>query len=218
MAKVAIVGANGNIGRLLISTLVERGDTAVGVVRKPEQVEEIDRLGAKGALVDIEEVDVAQLVEAIKGCDSIVFTAGAGQGSGPERKQTVDYGGSVLSAQAAEQAGIKRFVQISAIGVDNPIIEDAGESWRAYVAAKRDADDSLRRSDLDWTILRPGRLTDEPGSGKVHLAETVRRDEIPRADVAGLTIACLDDPRTIGRQWEAVGGLDPIPEAIAAAL
>lgn len=218
MAKVAIVGANGNIGRLLISSLVERGDTAVGVVRKPEQIDEIEEAGAQGALVDVEHDTAGRLAEAILGSEAIVFTAGAGAGSGPERKRTVDYGGSVLSIAAARQADVKRFIQVSAISVDQPVPEDADETWKAYVAAKRDADVALRNSDLDWTILRPGLLTDDPGTGSVEVAETVARGPIPRADVAALIVACLDDSRTIRQQWAAISGPYPIPEAITRAL
>lgn len=218
MTQVAIVGARGKIGRLLIASLVERGDIAVGVVRKPEQVAEIEGLGARGALVDVETAEAEQLADAFRGSDAIVFTAGAGPGSGPERKRTVDYGGSMRSAAAAELAGIKRFVQISAISVDMPIRKDADESWTAYVAAKREADEALRGTALDWTIIRPGALTDDPGTGKVSIAESVTGGSIPRADVAALVLASLNDARTIGQQWEAVSGPQSIPDAIADAL
>lgn len=217
-SRIAIVGAGGKIGRRLISLLTARGDEAIGVVRKAEQVAELEELGARGVLVDIEAASAEELADAFHGSDAIVFTAGAGPGSGAARKRTVDYGGSVLAAEAAKIAGVRRFVQVSAISVDRPLPADADETWAAYVAAKRDADRVLRSTDLDWTILRPGGLTDDPGTGRISLAETVERGPIPRDDVAALILACLDDPRTIGGQWEAVSGPDPIPEAIAAAV
>ncbi len=215
---MTLIGASGKIGRRLIELLNQRDDTAIGVVRKPEQVEEIGQLGASGVRVDIETASAEQLAEAFEGSDAAVFVAGAGPGSGPARKRTVDYGGSVLAAEAAALAGVRRFVQISAIGVDNPVPADADETWAAYVAAKRDADTALRSTGLDWTILRPGGLTDEPGTGRVTLAETVERGAIPRDDVAALVLAVLADPATIGHQWEAVSGPRSIADAIAAAL
>lgn len=218
MAQIAIIGASGKIGRRLVELLVGPGDTPVGVVRKPEQVTELEEFGARAALVDVEVAGEEELAAAIKGCDALVFAAGAGPGSGTERKKTVDYGGSVLSMAASDLAGVKRFVQISAIGVDQSIPDDADETWAAYVAAKRDADAQLRSSGLNWTILRPGGLTDDPGTGQVALGESVERGSIPRDDVAALVVACLNDPRTVGRQWEAVGGDRSIPDAIDFAL
>ena len=131
--------------------------------------------------------------------------------------KTVDLGGSLKSIEGARSAGVKRFVQISAISVDEPVADDVGESWAAYVEAKRDADIALRDSDLDWTIIRPGGLTDDEPTGKVHLAESVEHATVPRADVAAVIAAALVEPGTIGKQWELVSGDTPIAEAITSA-
>ena len=135
-----------------------------------------------------------------------------------ERKRTVDLEGSLKSIQGAHAAGITRFVQVSAIDVDKQPPEDAAPVWKAYVDAKREADAALRISGLDWTILRPGRLTDDPATGRVALGEDVPRAEIPRADVAAVVAAVLDDEATHGRQWNLVGGQVPVEDAVAAAL
>ena len=148
----------------------------------------------------------------------MVFAAGGGPDGNAERKRTVDLEGSLKSVAAARQAGIDRFVQISAIGVDEPVAADAGDVWTAYVEAKRDADAALRASDLAWTIIRPGRLTDDPPTGLVALADDLDRGDVTRADVAAVVAAVLADDATVGRQWVLVGGTTPIPEAIRDAL
>ncbi|WP_226653799.1 SDR family oxidoreductase [Leifsonia sp. LS1] len=216
MSRVAIVGAHGKVAQQLMRVLYDQGDDFVGVVRNDEHAEDVYRLGGTGVLVDIETADVDALAAAFEGCDAVVFSAGAGGGSGAERKRTVDYLGSVKSAEAAARAGIRRFVQVSAWGVDNPVADDAAPDWRAYVDAKRDADDALRRSGLEWTILRPGALTFDEGTGRVTLGESVERGSIPREDVARLIAACLAEPGTIGKVWEVVSGDTPLDEAVRA--
>jgi uncharacterized protein YbjT (DUF2867 family) len=216
MSRVAIVGAHGKVAQQLMRVLYDQGDDFVGVVRADEHAEDVYRLGGEGVLLDIETADADAIAAAFEGCDAVVFTAGAGGGSGVERKRTVDYAGSVKSAEAAAKAGIRRFVQVSAWGVDSPVADDAAPDWRAYVEAKRDADTALRSSGLDWTILRPGALTFEEGTGHVALGASVDRGSIPREDVARLIAACLAEPGTIGKVWEAVSGPTPIEEAVRA--
>ncbi|MCU1438295.1 MAG: NAD-dependent epimerase/dehydratase family protein [Naasia sp.] len=218
MTRIAVVGAHGQVAQRLINLLHVRGDEPVGVIRSGEHADDLVRLGAEPAIVDIETASAEELGTAFAGAEAIVFAAGAGAGSTAERKWTVDYGGAVLSIAAAELAGVRRFVQISAIGVDAPLPDDTDEIWAAYVAAKRDADVRLRGSGLDWTILRPGALTTAPGTGRIRIGDTVPRGAIPRDDVAALVVAVLDEPRSIGRQWEAVGGDAPIGEAVLAAV
>jgi uncharacterized protein YbjT (DUF2867 family) len=193
--------------------LYDLGDDFVGVVRSDEHAEDVYRLGGEGVLLDIEASGAEELAAAIEGCEAVVFSAGAGAGSGIERKRTVDYGGSVKAQEAAQRAGIRRFVQVSAWGVDAPV-DDADPVWRAYVEAKRDADAVLRDSGLEWTILRPGGLTTEEGTGRVTLADSVPRGSIAREDVARLIALCLHEPATIGRQWEVVAGDTPLEEAV----
>ena len=215
MTRVAIIGAHGKVAQQLMRVLYDRGDDFVGVVRNDEHADDVYRLGGEGVLVDLESAEANTLAAAIAGCDAVVFAAGAGPGPGAERKRTVDFAGSTKSQEAAAQAGIRRFVQISAWGVDAPV-DDSDPVWKAYVEAKRDADAALRASTLDWTILRPGGLTTEEGTGSVTLGDTVPRGSIAREDVARLIAAALDEPRTIGRQWEVVGGDTPIEEAVRA--
>jgi uncharacterized protein YbjT (DUF2867 family) len=219
MARVAIIGAHGKVGMELMRELYDNGDDFVGIARGEEHAEDIFRLGGEGVRLDLEATDAATLARALEGCDAVVFTAGAGAGSGVERKRTVDYGASVLSVQAAQAAGIRRFVQISAAGVDDPatmtVVPDP--QWAAYVEAKRDADAELRASGLDWTILRPTTLTTGDGTGLVELAEHVDRanGSVPRADVAATVIAVLANPGSVGKQWELTGGSTPVAEAVS---
>ncbi|WP_025157511.1 SDR family oxidoreductase [Leifsonia aquatica] len=216
MSRVAIVGAHGKVAQQLMRVLYDQGDDFVGVVRNDEHAEDVYRLGGEGVLLDIEYADSDALAAAFAGCDAVVFAAGAGGGSGVDRKRTVDFAGSVKSAEAATAAGIRRFVQVSAWGVDSPVAVDATPDWRAYVEAKRDADTALRQSGLDWTILRPGALTFDEGTGGVTLGASVERGSIPREDVARLIAACLGEPGSIGKTWEVVAGDTPIEQAVRA--
>ncbi len=213
-SKVAIVGGHGKIAQLLITALVERGHQPVALVRKPEQTAALEALGAQTAMLDIEADDAARFAEVFAGADAVVFAAGGGGDGDIDRKKSVDLGGSLKSIEGATAAGVTRFVQISAISVDAELPEDTEPVWRAYVEAKRDADTALRGSDLDWTIIRPGGLTDDPATDSVALAPDLERGEVTRADVAAVIAACLEDPRTIGRQWTLTEGDQTIAEAI----
>ena len=216
MTRVAIIGAHGKVAQQLMRVLYDLGDDFVGVVRNDEHADDVYRLGGEGVLLDIEKSEADALAAAIEGCDAVVFTAGAGAGSGIERKRTVDYGGSVKAQEAAKQAGIRRFVQVSAWGVDAPV-DDADPVWKAYVDAKRDADAVLRDSGLEWTILRPGGLTMDEGTGRIRLGDSVPRGSIAREDVARLIALVLHEPATVGRQWEVVAGDTAIEDAVRAA-
>jgi uncharacterized protein YbjT (DUF2867 family) len=217
MSHIAIVGGNGQIARHVISQLVAEGHVPIALVRNPAYQHDLEQLGAHVRMLDIEQDSVDHFAAAFADCGAVVFSAGGGPDGNIERKRTVDLGGSLKSIEAAQQAGIDRFVQVSAIGVDRPVPDDADPVWKAYVEAKRDADAALRESGLDWTILRPGRLTDDDGTGLVTVADTTERGEIPRADVAAVVVAALDDDHSIGRQWDVVGGQTPVEEAVASA-
>ncbi len=217
MSQIAIVGGNGKIARHLIPQLAAGGHQPVALVRNPTYKHDLEQLGAHVRLLDIEQDEVDHFAAAFAECDAVVFAAGGGPDGNIDRKRTVDLGGSLKSIEAAQQAGIDRFVQISAINVDDPVADDTEPVWKAYVEAKRDADIALRDSGLDWTILRPGRLTNDEGTGEVALGEDIGRGEIPRADVAAVVVAVLDDPTSIGRQWNLVGGQTPVDEAVASA-
>ena len=217
MSHIAIVGGNGKIARHVIAQLAADGHQPVALVRNPAYKHDLEQLGAHVSMLDIEQDEVDHFAAAFAECDAVVFSAGGGPDGNIDRKRTVDLGGSLKSIEAARQAGIDRFVQISAINVDHPVPDDAQPVWRAYVEAKRDADAALRDSGLDWTILRPGRLTDDDGTGLVALGEDVGRGDIPRADVAAVVVAVLDIPTSIGRQWNLIGGQTPVDEAVASA-
>lgn len=214
MTRVAIVGAHGQVARHLIDLLSSGGHEPVGLVRNPAHRAELERRGAVVRMLDIEQADADAFASAFEGCDAVVFAAGGGPDGNKERKRTVDLEGALKSIEGAKRAGIDRLVQVSAIGVDEPLSDDLDEVWRAYVEAKRDADAALRTSGLEWTIVRPGRLTDAPPTGRVSLGEDVGRGDIARADVAAVLAAVLDDRRTIGRQWVVVNGDVPIKDAV----
>jgi uncharacterized protein YbjT (DUF2867 family) len=217
MSRIAIVGGNGKVARHIITHLVMDGHQPVALVRNPTYKHDLEQLGAHVRMLDIEQDGVDHYAAAFAECDAVVFSAGGGPDGNIERKRTVDLGGSLASIEAAHQAGIDRFVQISAINVDRPVPDDTRPVWKAYVEAKRDADIALRESGLDWTILRPGHLTDDAGTGLVTLGDSLERGDIPRADVAAVVVAALDNPVSIGRQWDLVSGQTPVDEAVASA-
>ena len=212
--RVAIVGGHGQIARQLHPLLVTAGHQPVALVRDNTHRAELEAAGAEVRLLDIEREDADAFGRAFEGCEAVVFAAGGGPDGNKERKRTVDLEGSLKSIEGAGLAGIRRFAQVSAIDVDRPVPADTGEVWRAYVEAKRDADAALRSSDLDWTIIRPGRLTDEAPTGLVALGPEVSRASVPRADVAAVLAAVLDRSATIGHQWNLVSGQTPVAEAI----
>jgi uncharacterized protein YbjT (DUF2867 family) len=210
--QIAIAGGHGKIALILARLLSDRGEEVRSLIRKPDHEHDIREAGAEPVLCDLEAVGADELAEAVRGADAVVFAAGAGPGSGPERKETVDYGGAVKLIEAARADGIARYLMISSMGAD-PNAE--GDGFAVYLRAKGRADEALRSSGLDHTIVRPGRLTDDPGTGKVQIGEHVERGEVPRADVAAVLAACLGAPNTIGRAFELVAGETPIGEAVS---
>ncbi|MDO3402081.1 SDR family oxidoreductase [Mycolicibacterium neoaurum] len=210
--RVVIAGGHGQIALILERLLAERGDTAVGLVRNPAHVPDLEAVGASAEVLDLERTSTAALAEVLGGADAVVFAAGAGPGSGVARKQTVDRDAAILLADAAEAAGVPRYVMVSAISADDRSLDDAyDEVYRAYIRAKAEADAEVRaRSGLHSTIVRPGRLTNDAGTGRVHIAESTGRGEIPRADVAAVLLAVLDHPDTAGRTFELIAGDTPI--------
>lgn len=213
MSRIAIIGGHGQIALHLTRILSSNGDDVVGVVRNPDHLADLNDAGAKMAVVDLEEDTAETLAGAIAGCDAVVFAAGAGAGSGAERKWTVDKGGAVKLINAAHVAGIRRYVMVSSMGTDNPPGGD--DVFEQYLRAKAEADEALMSSDLDWTVVRPGRLTDEDPTGEVTLDRHVDRGAIPRADVAAVLAAVLHDRSTVGQVIEVVSGDTPINQALA---
>jgi len=208
---VLVAGGHGKIALRLLRLLAAEGHRARGLIRKPEQAADLEAVGAMAVLGDL-EAD-ASLAEYLQGADVVVFAAGAGPGSGPERKRTVDLGGAVKLADAALAVGVRRYVMISSIGADRPQV--ASGAMRPYLDAKAEADEYLMASGLEYTIVRPGSLTDEPGTGRVHLSrELGGRGDVPRADVAAVIAKVLDAPNTIGVTFEVFSGEHLVPEAV----
>ena len=215
MTRVAIIGAHGKVAQQLMRVLYDEGDDFIGIVRNEDHADDIYRFGGEGILLDIESAQADDIAHAVEGADALVFAAGAGPGSGAQRKTTVDFEGSLKSQRAAEAAGVRRFVQVSAMGVDDPVDPGSDESWAAYVAAKRDADAELRRSGLDWTIIRPGALTLEDGTGLVEVGPRLGRGSIPREDIARVISAALRNAATVHTQFDVISGDTPIDAAVA---
>ena len=210
---VAIAGGHGKIGLLLTTLLAERGDRVLSVIRKPEHADHVASAGGEPVLVDLEHAEPEELAQAISDADAVVFAAGAGPGSGAARKETVDYGAAVLLVKAAHIANATRYVMISSMGAD---ADRGGEDvFDAYQRAKGRADDELAESGLEYTIVRPGGLTDEQPTGEVRIATVTGRGEIPRADVAAVIAGCRAEPRTIGHTFEVISGEDQIELALA---
>jgi uncharacterized protein YbjT (DUF2867 family) len=209
--NVVIVGGHGKIGMRLARLVAERGDSPRGIVRKTEQAPDLEAIGAEPIVLDIENVD--DISDALAGADAVVFAAGAGPGSGPARKRTVDYGGAVKLADAAKVQDISRYVMVSSIGSNRP--DTWSDRMRPYQEAKSEADKYLVQSGLDYTILRPGGLTDDPGTGKVQLGERLEYGQVTRDDVAAVIAECLTADNSIGTASDLLNGDTPIAEAVA---
>jgi uncharacterized protein YbjT (DUF2867 family) len=209
---VVVAGGHGQIGRRLLRLLAARGDRARGLIRNPDHASDLESDGAEAVLCDL-EADDADVAGAIAGADAVVFSAGAGPGSGPERKQTVDLGGAVKLIDAAKANGIARYVIVSSMGADNP--PPGEETFAVYLRAKAAADEALAESGLDFTIVRPGGLTNDPGTGQIDAAEHLgRRGQIPRDDVAATLVSVLDEPSTVGKTFEVLSGDKDITAAL----
>ena len=209
--EVAIAGGHGKIALLLGKLLADREDKPWGLIRDPAQEDDLHAVGVEPVLCDFEAGD--DVAEAISGADAVVFAAGAGPGSGAERKWTVDYGAAAKLIKAAKAEGVRRYLMVSAMGAASPPPE--GDVFGEYLRAKAKADEELRASGLEYTIVRPGGLTDEAPTGLVQVGERLARGEVPRADVAAVLLACLDARHTIDRGFDLVSGTTPIAEALA---
>ncbi|GAA0991729.1 SDR family oxidoreductase [Subtercola frigoramans] len=215
--RIAIAGGHGAIALLTEKRLAEAGHEAVAIIRNPDHAADVLVAGGIPVVIDLEAVDAQTLARDLQGVDAVVFAAGAGPGSSAERKLTVDRDGAVLLADAAELAGIRRFVLVSSMGADASL-PDSDDVFQVYLRAKGEADEAVRSRDLDYTIIRPGGLTDEAGTGQVTLAGSTGRGGIPRDDVAAIIVATLLDGTGIGAQFEAIAGDTPVAEALEAVL
>ncbi|MEH0844637.1 NAD(P)H-binding protein [Micromonospora sp. CPCC 205711] len=214
--RVVIAGGHGKIAQLLERELAGRGDAAVGLIRNPAHAAALHALGAHPVLTDLEHAGVDEIAGHLTGADAVVFAAGAGPGSGAARKDTVDRAAAVLLADAAQAAGVRRYLLISSMGVDDAPAPGTDEVWAAYLRAKKAAEDDIRARDLDWTVLRPGRLTDDPPTGRITLAQRATRGAVTRTDVARVVVALLYHPASRGQVLELVGGETPIADAVGA--
>ena len=212
--RVAIAGGHGQIALRLAKLLSQRGDEVVALIRNPDHADEVRRTGAEPRVVDLEHASEDDVAQAIDGSDAVVFAAGAGPGSGPERKDTMDYGGAVKLIAAAKHAGVDRYVIVSSMGANAKARGD--ETFSVYLRAKGRADDAVHASGLEATVVRPGGLTNDAGTGRVRLGESVPRGQVTRDDVAAVLVAVLDSPNTIGRAVDLIGGDTPVAEAVAA--
>jgi uncharacterized protein YbjT (DUF2867 family) len=208
---VVIAGGHGQVALRLARLLSARGERVRSLVRNPDHADDISAAGAEPVVADMEALE--DLSSFVTGADAVVFAAGAGPGSGAERKRTVDYGAAVKLIEAAQAAGVRRYVIVSSIGADDP--SAGSEAMRPYLQAKADADAALASSGLDYTIVRPGHLTDDPGTARVAVGERLEYADITRDDVAAVLVGVLDERRTVGRTFVVVNGDLPIPEALS---
>ena len=212
--RVVIAGGHGQIALRLTKLLADEGHEAIGLVRNPDHEGDITAAGGQAAVLDLEQADAAAVADILSGADVAIFAAGAGPGSGAARKDTVDRGAAALFADASEQAGVRRHIQVGSINAEQALSLTDDEVFTVYLRAKWAAEEDLRRRDLDWTILRPGGLTNDPGTGQVRLADKTGNGKITRDDVALVLAGLCTTPASIGRTLELVAGQTPVTEAL----
>jgi uncharacterized protein YbjT (DUF2867 family) len=215
MSRIIVIGGHGEVALRLARILSERGDRVTSVFRNPDHTADVAGTGAHPVVVDIEQLDTDALTVLLAGHDAVVFSAGAGGGN-PSRTYAVDRDAAIRVIDAAGRAGVKRFVMISYFGAgpDHGVPQD--DPFFPYAEAKAAADAHLRASGLDWTVLGPGRLTGEPGTGRIAVGPAARDRQVSRDDVAMVVAAALADDSTIGRTIDFNNGDVPIAEALAA--
>lgn len=207
--KITIAGANGQIARLLHPILIDAGHEVRGIIRKKEQADSLKEIGVEPIVADLEAED--DLSEAVGNVNGVLFAAGAGPGSGAERKWSVDRDGAIKLMEACKRNNISRYVMISAMGLETP---RGSEVFQVYQKAKLEADNALKESGLNYTIVKPGRLTDDSPNGLVNVGKNLDKGEIPRADVAAVLAAVFDDDSAAGLEFDLVSGNQPINEAL----
>ncbi|MCM2393085.1 NAD(P)H-binding protein [Streptomyces albipurpureus] len=211
--RIVIAGGHGQIALRLERLLSAGGHEVAGIIRNPDQSQDLRDAGAEPVVLDLESASVAEVTEALRGADAAVFAAGAGPGSSIDRKDTVDRAAAVLFADAAQSAGVRRYLVISAMGADSA--HQGDEVFDAYLRAKGAADDDVRaRPQLVWTIVRPGHLTSDAGTGLVHLKASTGRGTVPRDDVAAVLAELIETPATAGLTLELITGSVPVMVAV----
>lgn len=214
--RIVIVGGHGQIALRLERQLAGRSHESVGIIRNPDHAEDLRSAGAEPVVLDLESASVDEAAAVLEGADAVVFAAGGGGDGNRKRKETVDFGGVVLFGEAAERAGVRRFVLVSSLGADAH--HEGEEVFDVYLRAKGRSEEDLKaRSGLDWTILRPGALKNEPATGLVHLSPQTGRGPVPRDDVAAVLVALLETPGTAGLTLGLITGTVPVADAVEAA-
>jgi uncharacterized protein YbjT (DUF2867 family) len=213
---VAIAGAHGQVARRLARLLVARGDRVRGLIRNPDHAADLKADGTEPVVCDLETASVEEIAAAIDGADAALFAAGAGPGSGAERKWTMDRDGAVKLLEAARSAGAERYVIVSSLGAQDPPPGD--EVFAVYLRAKAEADDAVMASDRAWTVVRPGSLTDSPGAGTARVARDPFRSQVSRDDVAAVLATVLHEPRTAAHVLYVGAGDEAIESAVAAGV
>ncbi|WP_114747917.1 SDR family oxidoreductase [Pleomorphovibrio marinus] len=210
--KIIVFGANGQIGKILIDKIKKEGTHEVtAAVRKEEQAKDFQSKGVKGLLVDLEG-SVEELTKVIRGHDAVVFSAGSGGKTGPDKTLLVDLDGAVKTMEAASKAGTKRYLMVSALQANNR--KNWNQKIRPYYVAKHYADRCLAESGLDFTIVRPGGLTNDKGAGKVAISEQLERGKVSREDVATVLLASLEEEKTIGKAFDLTEGDKSFKDAL----
>ena len=210
--NVVVAGAHGKIALRLTRLLAAEGDRVTGLIRNPDHATEVSQAGASAVLCDLEQATVEEIAMAIDGADAMVFAAGAGPGSGADRKLTVDRDGAIKLLRAAETAGVPRYVMVSGAGVEDP--PDGDELFDVYLRAKAEADAAIAASNREWTIVRPGGLTDDAGTGSVRIDAAPFRGSVPRDDVANVLARLLGDSRSTRRVLYVNSGEQPVEQAL----
>ncbi|HEX6698294.1 MAG TPA: SDR family oxidoreductase [Solirubrobacteraceae bacterium] len=213
---IVIAGGHGKVARRLTALLVARGDRVRGLIRNPDHDADLRENGSEPVLLDLEQASVADVAAAIAGADAVVFAAGAGAGSGAERKLSLDRDGAIKLLEAAEVAGVERYLMVSSVGAEAP--PDGDDVFSVYLRAKAQADAAVTASDRAWTVVRPGPLRDDPATGRVRLTTEPVSGDVTRDDVAATLAEVLHEPRSAGLTFYVVGGDEPIAPALAALL
>jgi uncharacterized protein YbjT (DUF2867 family) len=208
---IAIAGGHGQVALRLGKLLADRGDRVRGLIRNPDQAEDLRAVGVEPVVVDLEHAEIGAVADAVQGADAVVFAAGAGPGSGDARKASMDLGGAIKLIAAAKRQSIDRYVMVSSRGAD---AHAEGGGFAVYLRAKGEADEALRASGLAYTIVRPGALVNDPGTGRVRT--DTADGSIPRDDVAATVLAVLDTPTSAGRTFLLVSGDTPVRQAVEA--
>jgi uncharacterized protein YbjT (DUF2867 family) len=210
--RIVIAGGHGQIARQFGRLVSEAGHDPVGLIRNPEHVPDLQADGIEPVLLDLENTDVGALTDVVQGADAVVFAAGGGPDGNAARKETVDKGAAIMLADAAEGAGVRRYLMVSAMGTENAD-PDSDDVFQVYLRAKQAADDDVRSRDLDWTVVRPGRLTDDVPTGQVQVGQ-LERGSVTRGDVAHVLAEALDSDNTIGKTFDLLNGDVAVAEAV----